>query len=147
VIFTSLGLLLVALGFLLAGIAKSSVALLMVSLFVTLGAGLVLILVSAAARRIVEATGGGVAGRPDLHPVVIDLREEQAAATAAAANGRVPVVGYDDMTADQVMKLIRSGALGELQLSSLRDYEAAHQGRKTVLERLDRELKTALASR
>jgi hypothetical protein len=148
VIFTSLGLLLVALGFLLAGIAKSSVALLMVSLFVTLGAGIVLILVSAAARQIVAATGGGVGvARQEMHPVVIDLREEQAAATAAAANGRAPVVGYDDMTAEQVMKLIRSGALGQDQLSSVRDYEAAHQGRKTVLDRLDRELKAVYAGR
>ena len=140
-IFTSLGMLLVALGFLIAGIAKSSVALLMVSLMVTLAAGIVLILVSAAARRIVEATGG--AARQDLHPVVIDLREEQARATAAAANGSAPVVGYDDMTAEQVVKLIRSGALGQEQLVLIHRYESAHEGRKTVLDRLDRELKTA----
>ena len=143
-IFTSLGMLLVALGFLIGGIAKSSVAMLMVSLFVTLGAGVVLILVSAAARRIVEATAGASA-RQDLHPVVIDLREEQARATAAAANGSAPVVGYDDMTAEQVVKLIRSGALGQEQLVLLRDYESAHEGRKTVLDRVDRELKSAYA--
>jgi hypothetical protein len=138
-IFTSLGLLLVALGFLIAGIAKSSVALLMVSLFVTLGAGIVLILVSTAARRIVEATGGGTA-RQELHPVTIDLRE-----APESANGDAPVIGYDDMTAEQVMKLIRSGALGPEQLAALKEYETAHQARKTVLDRLDREVSRAYA--
>ena len=41
-IFTALGLLVVAAGLLLAGIAKSSVALLMTSLLLTVGSGVVL---------------------------------------------------------------------------------------------------------
>ena len=123
-IFTSLGLLLVALGFLIAGIAKSSVALLMVSLFLTLGAGVVLVLVTAAAQRIVAAQQQ----QPQTSGVV-DL-------TAPATNGAgAPVVGYDDMTAEQVVRLVRSGALSDEQLSVLVDYEEHHQARKTVLDR------------
>jgi hypothetical protein len=122
VIFTSLGLLLVALGFLIAGIAKSSVALLMVALFVTIGAGVVLILVTAAAQRIVAAQ------QPQA-TTVVDLTSNGAGA---------PVVGYDDMTAEQVVRLVRSGALSDEQLSLLVAYEEGHQARKTVLDRAGR---------
>ncbi|MEY2476000.1 MAG: hypothetical protein QOG87_1315 [Actinomycetota bacterium] len=126
-IFTSLGLLLVALGFLLAGIAKSSVALLMVSLFLTVGAGLVLVLVTAAAQRIVAAQ------QQQTAPTLVDLT---AATPAAAPNGAsAPVVGYDDMTAEQVVRLVRSGALSDEQLTMLVEYEERHQARKTVLDR------------
>jgi hypothetical protein len=129
VIFTSLGLLLVALGFLLAGILKSSVALLMVSLFLTIGAGLVLVLVTAAAQRIVAAQQG------QQVPTTVDLT----AGPAPSSNGAgAPVVGYDDMTADQVVRLVRSGALSDEQLSLLVDYEERHQNRKTVLDRASR---------
>jgi hypothetical protein len=132
-IFTSLGLLLVALGFLLAGIAKSSVALLMVSLFVTVGAGITLVLVATAARRIVEAQN--LASRAG--PATIDLT----AAGPAIDNGAAPpIVGYEVMTAEQVVKLIRSGALTDEQLNALQDYELDHQARKTVLDRLERVL-------
>ena len=49
-IFTALGLLVVAAGLLIAGIAKSSVALLMASLLLTLGSGVVLAMVLPATR-------------------------------------------------------------------------------------------------
>ena len=132
-IFTSLGLLLVALGFLIGGIAKSSVAMLMVALFLTLGAGVVLVLVQAAAQRIVAAQQQGQ---------TIDLRPMSTG--PAASNGAgAPVVGYDDMTAEQVVRLVRSGALGDEQLAALVDYEERHQARKTVLDRAQRELRAA----
>jgi hypothetical protein len=130
VIFTSLGLLLVALAFLLAGIAKSSVALLMVSLLVTVFAGITLVLVSTAARRIVEAQGLNAA--PPT--TTVDLTSF----APAAVNGSAPIVGYEDMTVEQVVKLIRSGALTGEQLEAVREYEVAHAGRKTVLDRLER---------
>ncbi|MDQ1374994.1 MAG: hypothetical protein QOJ09_2332, partial [Actinomycetota bacterium] len=110
-IFTSLGLLLVALGFLIGGIAKSSVALLMVSLFVTLFAGVTLVLVATAARRIVAA---------QQQTPTIDLRSEPVPPLESATNGAgAPVVGYDEMTAEQVVRLIRSGALSGDQLDVL----------------------------
>jgi hypothetical protein len=126
VIFTSLGLLLVALAFLIAGIAKSSVALLMVSLFLTVGAGVVLVLVTAAAQRIVAAQ------QQQTAPTLVDLT----AAPAPASNGAgAPVVGYDDMTAEQVVRLVRSGALSDEQLIVLFEYEERHQARKTIVDR------------
>jgi hypothetical protein len=132
VIFTSLGMLLVALGFLIGGIAKSSVALLMVSLFLTIGAGLVLVLVTAAAQRIVAAQQQQQTG------TLVDLT----AGSVPSANGAgAPVVGYDDMTADQVVRLVRSGALSDGQLVMLVEYEELHQARKTVLDRATRERK------
>jgi hypothetical protein len=52
-----------------------------------------------------------------------------------------PFLGYDDMTADQVVKLVGSGALTEDQLAALREYERKAQARKTVLDRLDKALR------
>ena len=52
-----------------------------------------------------------------------------------------PFLGYDDMTADQVVKLISSGALTAEQLAALLEYEQRGQARKTVLDRLERALK------
>ena len=49
-----------------------------------------------------------------------------------------PFLGYDEMTAEQVVKLISSGALTEPQLRALHDYEAAGTARKTVLDKLER---------
>jgi hypothetical protein len=60
----------------------------------------------------------------------------EVASGVAVAVEVAPVVGYDDMTAEQVVKLIASGAMTEAQLEAVRDYEAAHDARKTVLDRL-----------
>jgi hypothetical protein len=49
-----------------------------------------------------------------------------------------PFLGYDEMTAEQVVKLISSGALTDAQLRALRDYEAGGAARKTVLDKLER---------
>jgi hypothetical protein len=45
------------------------------------------------------------------------------------------------MTADQVVKLVGSGALTVEQLEALRQYEGQGQARKTVLDRLDRAIR------
>jgi hypothetical protein len=102
---------------------------LMVSLFVTIGAGLVLVLVTAAAQRIVAAQ------QQAQGEAIVDLT----APPASSSNGvGAPVVGYDDMTADQVVRLVRSGALSDEQLALLVSYEESHQARKTVLDRATR---------
>jgi hypothetical protein len=152
-IFTALGLLLVAAGLLLAGIAKSSVALLTASLLLTIGAGVVLALVLPAARKLSEATGGGaqLASTPQGQPVVLYVQQAptasttepqatidltRAAASDAHANGTSPFIGYDLLTAKQVTELINSGSLTEEQLAALRDYEESHAARRTVLAKL-----------
>ena len=48
-----------------------------------------------------------------------------------------PIVGYDQMTAEQILKLIGTGALTDDQLRAMRDYEANGPARKTVLSRLE----------
>jgi hypothetical protein len=147
-IFTSLGLLAVALGLLIAGIAKSSVALLMTSLVCTVAAGIVLATVLPAARRLNAATGGGTAPIQSANGQPVVLYLQQAPATTAASNGSngsngpvidltsAPIVGYDGMTAQQITKLISSGALTDDQLDALREYEEAHAARRSVLAKL-----------
>ena len=165
-IFTALGLLVLAGALLIAGIAKSSVLLLMLSLVSTVAAIAVLALTYSIARRTGLTTGAlpampaPAAGAPPTPPgqaaVVMYVPVEQLPAMApaaaamkvggaangngAAAGSSPPVAGYDDMTADQIGKLVSSGALSDQQLQALRDYESSHAARKTVLERIDRSL-------
>ena len=148
-IFTALGLLLVAAGLLVAGIAKSSVALLMTSLLVTIGAGVVLAMVLPAARKLAGASGGQTAApgfvTPKGQPVVLYVQQAPTAAPTAApatqptidlTDGASPFVGYDLLTAKQVSELIASGTLTDEQLAAVRDYEASHAARRTVLAKL-----------
>ena len=149
-IFTSLGLLLVSLGLLIAGIAKSSVALLMASLACTVVAGVVLATVLPATRRLQEASGqGGSWSGPPLQtpngqPVVLYVQQQPITASAPAAaptetidlRDSAPIVGYESMTAQQINKLITSGALTDEQLAAVREYEEAHGARKSVLAKL-----------
>src|SRR5688572_21087859 len=124
-IFTSLGLLVVAAGLLIAGIAKSSVALLMTSLLLTLGAGVVLAMVLPATRRLNASTNahgnghGTMMATANGQPVVLYVQQAPAQGSAVPeidlTNG-APVIGYDQMSAQQVAKLIASGALTEEQL-------------------------------
>jgi hypothetical protein len=151
-IFTALGLLVVALGLLVAGIAKSSVALLMTSLLVTIASGVVLALVLPAARKIAGAQGTTTPGfvTPQGQPVVLYVQQAPTASVTtqqpmidltrspardAQADG-TPFIGYDLLTAKQVTELIASGSLSDDQLDALREYEASHAARRTVLAKL-----------
>ena len=87
-IFTSLGLLIGALALFIAGIVKSSVALLVVSLVVSVAAGAILFATFGAARKLAGAgvlgTGGGLAPGgggivPGAQPVVMCVRRPRAA--------------------------------------------------------------------
>lgn len=136
-IFTALGLLVVAAGLLIAGIAKSSVALLMTSLLLTLGAAVVLAMVVPAARKLAASTDAS-AQPPAFttaqgQPVVLYVQQ---APPSGQTNGHSPIVGYDDMTAAQITKLIASGALTDEQLEAVRDYEKSHAARRSVLTKL-----------
>ena len=171
-IFGSLGLLVVAGGFLATGIAKSSTGFLVLSFACTAVAG-VLLLVAYAAARSGAALGQAQAGTPlpagfpgaaqvpaGTQPVLMYVPVSQVPGalqpvTAGGGNGGAassliderafapgsPFLGYDDMTADQVVKLVSSGALTPEQLAALREYERGSQARKTVLDRIERALK------
>jgi len=152
-IFTSLGLLLVSLGLLVAGIAKSSVALLMASLVCTVVAGVVLATVLPATRRLQAATGtGGPWSGPGMQlpngqPVVLYVQPQPSSPSSSPSataeetspidlRDAAPIVGYESMTAQQITKLIASGALTDEQLEAMRRYEEAHGARKSVLAKL-----------
>jgi polyhydroxyalkanoate synthesis regulator phasin len=55
--------------------------------------------------------------------------------------GVQPIAGYDDLSAAQVQA--RLDGLTPAQLRKLRDYEARHGNRKTVLDKIDRKLRAA----
>jgi polyhydroxyalkanoate synthesis regulator phasin len=55
--------------------------------------------------------------------------------------GAQPIPGYDDLSAAQVQE--RLDGLTPAQLRKLRDYEARHGNRKTVLDKIDRKLRAA----
>jgi hypothetical protein len=47
----------------------------------------------------------------------------------------LPIVGYDDLTADEIVTKL--GELPEKDLRTVRDYESRTRARKTVLERIE----------
>jgi hypothetical protein len=59
---------------------------------------------------------------------------------AAAKSDRPPISGYDNLSAPQVQE--RLDDLSPVQLRWLRDYEQRNANRKTVLERIDRKLRS-----
>jgi hypothetical protein len=158
-IFTSLGILVASGCFLIAGIVRSSVPLLVVSLIGTAAAAFLLLATADLARRRAwEASGMpgmpsmAVAGAapPGTQPVVMYVPTSGPGTAVAAppvapapstATGATPFLGYDDMSAAQVTKLISSGALTVEQLVAVKKYERANASRKSVLDRIDRALR------
>lgn len=153
-IFTSLGMFIASLCFLIAGIVRSSVPLLVVSLVATVVAAFVLLATADLARRraweasglptaMANASGGGP---PGTQPVIMYVPTTEAAPVAAAGGNGAPAaspfLGYDDMSAAQVTKLVSSGALTTEQLVAVRRYETDNAARKSVLERVDRAIRS-----
>ena len=154
-IFTSLGILIASACFLIAGIVRSSIPLLVVSLIGTAAAAFLLLATADLARRRAWENAGlpvaaGAGGPPGTQPVVMYVPTSEPApvvaapgASTAAGNGSgTPFLGYDDMSASQVTKLISSGALTTEQLVAVRKYEKANASRKSVLDRLDRAIRS-----
>ena len=153
-IFTALGILVASGAFLIAGIVRSSIPLLVISLIGTAAAAFLLLATADLARRRAWENAGlpvvaGAGGPPGTQPVVMYVpTTEPTAVTAAAVPGgngagsASPFLGYDDMSATQVTKLISSGALTTEQLVAVRKYEKANAGRKSVLDRVDRAIRS-----
>lgn len=59
----------------------------------------------------------------------------RAPAPAMMAAERLPIPGYDTLSASQVLP--RLAPLDRAELDALRRYEAAHRGRRTILGRID----------
>jgi hypothetical protein len=73
--------------------------------------------------------------------VVGSAAEAQVDAASSAAESAVfPIPGYDDMNVEEI-----SGRLDELsaeELQQVRDYEELHEKRKTLLEQMDRKIRS-----
>jgi hypothetical protein len=153
-IFGSLAMLIVS-GVLLAiGIGKSSVGYLVLSFLSACAAGLMLLAAYAVHRSQGQGTAapapaGGANGGSSLPAYGQQAMYVLVPASGNGGNGGAvsvaapPIVDYESMTAEQVVKLVASGSLGAAQLNALRDYERAHQARKTVLDRLEKALAKA----
>ena len=62
-------------------------------------------------------------------------------AERAAEAVAFPIEGYDQMNVDEISRRLESLSVEELQL--VRDYEELHEGRKTLLERMDSKIRNA----
>ncbi len=65
-------------------------------------------------------------------------------AERAAEAAVFPIEGYDEMNVDEISERLEGLSVEELQL--VRDYEELHEGRKTLLERMDRKIRSASSS-
>src|SRR5690349_2131660 len=72
-------------------------------------------------------------------PVDQLVRAADRARQPVSAGTSFPISAYDEMTASQVNK--RLSALSRPELRTVRDYEARHANRKSVLEAIDRALR------
>jgi hypothetical protein len=85
-------------------------------------------LLGAATGAVAEATG----------------RAADAAASGAEQAAEAvafPIRGYDEMNADEISSRLEGLSVEELQV--VRDYEEFHEGRKTLLEQMDRKIRAA----
>ena len=60
-------------------------------------------------------------------------------AEQAAEAAVFPIEGYDEMNVDEISGRLEGLSVEELQL--VRDYEELHEGRKTLLEQMDRKIR------
>jgi len=88
-------------------------------------------LLGAATGAVTDVTGGAVGAAAS--------GAEQAAEAVA-----FPIEGYDEMNVDEISSRLEGLSVEELQL--VRDYEELHEGRKTLLEQMDRKIRAGSSS-
>lgn len=94
-----------------------------------------------AARRKVAAGAAGAAGAAAAAGEKAGGKaaaKAPAAKPARRASGGMPIAGYDDLTAVEITKRLKD--LTPAQLRKVRDYEAGHGKRKSVLNAVERKL-------
>ena len=77
------------------------------------------------------------------------MTDVTAGAVGAAAEGTeraveavaFPIEGYDEMNVDEISARLNDLSVEELQL--VRDYEELHKRRESLLERMDRKIRSA----
>lgn len=78
-------------------------------------------------------------GREQTDELLVQAgRAADRARRTVGGSSAVAIEGYDELTASQVIKQL--GALPPAELRRVRDYEARHANRKSVLEAVDRAL-------
>ena len=82
-----------------------------------------------------------LADDPAAAPLVRAARDREVAPDAAVSRIDLPIDDYDSLSAAALRA--RVGALSEAQLRVVRDYEAAHAKRLTVLQLLERKIAAA----
>jgi polyhydroxyalkanoate synthesis regulator phasin len=75
-------------------------------------------------------------GREQTDELLAQLGRAAGRARRSVGGGALAIENYDELTASQVTKQI--GDLGPAELRRVRDYEARHANRKSVLEAVDR---------
>ncbi|HWC37321.1 MAG TPA: hypothetical protein VG476_02275 [Acidimicrobiales bacterium] len=129
-IITSVVLLAGALVLLIAGATQGNPTLLGVSLGAAAAGALSLFAGNASAKRAAMARGVPVeavlAGRLRRAPAAV-------APTTSEPPGPPPIDGYDDMPAEEVTRLVATGAMTDEHLSDMLVYEASHRRRREVL--------------
>jgi len=100
-----------------------------------------------------QATQSAQAGVRTLTDTTTGLLGTATGAVGAAAGSAVegaeqaaeavvfPIEGYDEMNVDEVSERLEGLSVEELQL--VRDYEELNKGRETLLERMDRKIRSA----
>lgn len=129
-IITSVVLLAGAFVLLIAGATQGNPTLLGVSLGAAAAGALSLFAGNASARRAATARGVPV-------EAVLAGRLRRTPATAAPGTNEPaappPIDGYDDMPAEEVTRLVATGAMADDHLSDMLVYEASHRRRREVL--------------
>ncbi len=72
---------------------------------------------------------------PPFEPYVATIRGVPAAPTNGAATASLPIPGYDELSASQVVE--RLLGLGRDELEAVREYEATHRNRRTILGKIE----------
>ena len=96
-----------------------------------------------------QATQSAQAGVRALSDTTTELLGTATGAVGATVEGAeraaeaavFPIEGYDEMNVDEVSERLEGLSVEELQL--VRDYEELHEGRKTLLEEMDRKIRSA----
>ena len=149
-LLVTIGLVVVGAISLVIGFVTNTLAWIYISIVCSLIAGVVLVLFSRRNRR--EVTPGESAGPAPLgdsvdrvtdEPTAAVMTSAATAAPASAAAGAVdfPIAGYDDLRVNQILPLLPSLDLDELDL--VREHEEGGKNRATIITKVDERI-TAL---
>jgi hypothetical protein len=103
--------------------------------------------VAGTVREGAEATGRTATGLLGAATGALADATGRAVDATASGAGRAaeavafPIGGYDEMNVDEISRQLEGLSVEELQL--VRDYEELHEGRKTLLEQMDRKIRAA----